>query len=99
MRVLTLILCVLIMSTFAYAGEFFTSSETKDLRIVELNRDNGYAVLKDPNGNEAEVNIGDTVGIDRGTVTKIGKASITVRVNNTNTKIPARHGFGKSAGS
>ena len=99
MRILTLILCVLIISSSAYADEFFTNSEIKDLRIVALNRDDGYAVLKDPDGYETEVSIGDAVGIDGGTVIKIGKSSVTIRVNNTNTKIPAKHAVGKSAGS
>jgi len=98
MKILMVILCILIMSTSAYADEFFTNSEIKDLRIIELNSDEGKVVIKDPDGYEAEVSIGDTVGADGGIVIKIDKSSITIQVGNTNTKIPAKHAVGKSAG-
>jgi hypothetical protein len=59
----------------------------------------GLAVLKGPGGYDANVGIGDTVGADGGVVIEIDKSSITIQVGDTNTRIPAKHAVGKSAGT
>ena len=49
--------------------------------------------MQDTDGNEAEISIGDVVGIERGVVIKIDEASITVQIGDTRTKMPVVYGF------
>ena len=49
--------------------------------------------MQDTDGNEAEISIGDVVGIEREIITEINEASITVQIGNTRTKMPVVYGF------
>ena len=51
------------------------------------------AWLQDADGNEAEVLIGDAIGVERGIVIDINEASITIQTENTRTKMPVVYGF------
>lgn len=44
-------------------------------------------------GNEAEISIGDVVGIERGVVVEINETSIAVEMGNIRTKMPVVYGF------
>ena len=99
MRIMMIILCVLIMSSAASAEEFFINSDIEDLHVIAIDNDEGQAVLKGPDGYDANVSIGDTVGADGGVVINIDESFITIQVGDTNTRIPAKHAVGKSAGT
>lgn len=93
MRILVIILLITLMSISAYAAHIFPDSELKDLYVVEVSRDEGKAWIRGGNGNEAEVFLGDTIGIKGGIVVEIDSASITVQIGNTKTKMLVVHGF------
>ena len=99
MRLLMVSLCILIMSSAAYADEFFINSDIEELHIIAIDNDQGQAMLKGPDSYEANVGIGDTVGADGGVVIEIDELFITIQVGDTNTRIPAKHAVGKSAGT
>ncbi len=44
-------------------------------------------------GAEAEILTGDTIGMERGIVTEIDRASITIQRGKTKTRIPVIYGF------
>ena len=95
MRVLVISLFIILMSISAYADHIFPDSELKDFQVVEVRKDEGKALVRDANGNEAEIFVGDNIGVDGEIVTRIGDASITVRSGNTKTKIHVTYGFGQ----
>lgn len=84
------------MSISAYADEFFTNKQLKDLRVIEVDKDQGKVRMKDKDGNEAEIKKGDKVGSEKGVVVTLDDAAITVKTGKTNTKIPMKSGVGKS---
>jgi hypothetical protein len=88
MRLFVISILTIFISVAVYAGDFFTDAPLKDLRVVEVDKETQSAWIRDKNGNEAEVYIGDTIGIDAREVIIIDDASVTVRFNNTNTKLP-----------
>ena len=93
MKILLISLFILLLSISVYAKDVFPDRELKRLQVVEINVDAGKAWIQDADGNEAEISIGDVVGIERGVVIKIDEASITVQIGNTRTKMPVVYGF------
>ena len=93
MKILIISLLIILISTVVYAKDVFPDRELKRLQVVEINIDAGKAWLQDADGNEAEISIGDVVGIERGVVIKIDEASITVQIGDTRTKMPVVYGF------
>jgi len=89
MRVLVICLFMVLMSIPAYADDFFQDSEISDLRVLEVDSDEGWAWVSDTDGNEAEISMGDRIGTDQRTVIKIDNISITVRLGKELTKMPA----------
>ena len=93
MKILIISLLIILISTVVYAKDVFPDRELKRLQVVEINVDAGKAWLQDADGNEAEISIGDAIGIERGVVVEINEASITVQIGNTRTKMPVVYGF------
>ena len=93
MKILIISLLIILISTVVYAKNVFPDRELKRLQVVEINIDAGKAWMQDTDGNEAEISIGDVVGIERGVVIKIDEASITVQIGDTRTKMPVVYGF------
>jgi hypothetical protein len=94
MKIMPIIMFILLLSISVYANDIFPDRELKRLQVVEINVDAGKAWIQDADGNEAEISIGDVVGIEKGVVVEINKASITVQTGNTTrTKMPVIYGF------
>lgn len=93
MKILLISLFILLLSISVYAKDVFPDRELKRLQVVEINIDAGKAWIQDADGNEAEISIGDAIGIERGIVVQINEASITVQTGNTRTKMPVVYGF------
>ncbi|MBW2170291.1 MAG: hypothetical protein JRG69_13735 [Deltaproteobacteria bacterium] len=89
MRVFVICLFMVLVSIPAHADDFFQDSEINDLRVLEVDSDEGWAWVRDTDGNEAEIFVGDRIGSDLRTVTKIDNISITVRLGKELTKMPA----------
>lgn len=75
------------------ADNIFQDVALKELRLVEVNKNEGNALIRDGAGNKAEIVIGDRIGAEAGLVTEIDSASITIRIGNTLTKIPVFYGL------
>ena len=99
MRIVIIFLCFLVMSGLVYADEFFMNSDIKDIRVISINTNAGRAVLADTSGNEAQVSIGDMVGVEGATVSSMNQSYITIQIGNTKSRIPVKRAVGKSAGS
>jgi len=89
MRIALIIFLVMLINTPVFADEFFADREINEVRVVEVDSEQGTAWIRDRDGNEAEVCLGDTIGIDRRSVIKIDDGSITVQLGNELTKMPA----------
>ena len=94
MRILAISILISLMSISAvYADDIFQDVALKELRLVEVNKNEGNAWIRDGAGNEAEIVIGDRIGAEAGLVTEIDNASITIRIGNTLTKMPVFYGL------
>lgn len=93
MKALIMSFIIILVSTAVYAKDVFPDRGLKELQVVEINVDAGKAWIQDADGNETEISIGDALGIERGVVTEIGEASITIQIGNTRTKMPVVYGF------
>ena len=89
MRILIIGLFLILSSVSAYGEDFFPDSELKDLRVVQVDREQGKAWVRDKEGNEGEVWIGDTIGADGRSVVETGDRSITVQLEDEKTIMPA----------
>ncbi len=87
MKCFMFFILLLLMAATATASDFFRDSPLKDLRLFAISESDGIAWITDNNGSEAEVYIGDTIGIEGREVVSMDKASITVRLGNTYTKL------------
>jgi len=77
----------------AYAEDIFTDRELKDIQVISVNEEESSAVVRDADGNEAEIMVEDIIGTERAVVTEINRASISVRSGGTKTKLPVVYGF------
>ena len=93
MKILLLSLFIILISTSIYADNIFPDRELMGLHVIGVNVEKGKAWIQDADGNETEVLIGDTIGVEKGVVIKIDEASITVEMGNTRTKMPIVYGF------
>jgi hypothetical protein len=87
MKILVVTIVMVLMSMTAYADEVFYDRELRTLRVVDASKDNATAWIYDAGGNEAQIYLGDTVGLEGGTVVGIDDASITVQLGNTRMKM------------
>ena len=85
----------MLTSISTHAEEFFEGCEVKELLVMSVNFEDGKAIIK-CGGDEAEIGIGDAVGVDKWTVTEIEKSYVTIQLDNRSTRIPVKYGFGKS---
>ena len=83
-----LILFITMAPVTAYADDVFPDKDTGDLYVIQVDKNEGKALIRDRDGNEAEVYIGDRLGFDGADVVEIDRASITIQVDNTKTRIP-----------
>jgi hypothetical protein len=93
MKILLISLFILLLSISVYAKDVFPDRELKKIQVIQVDVNAGKAWIQDADGNEAEISIGDTIGIERGIVVQIDEASITVQTGNTRTKMPVVYGF------
>ncbi|MBW2065745.1 MAG: hypothetical protein JRJ03_12565 [Deltaproteobacteria bacterium] len=87
MKILMTSLFTVLMSIPSHAADVFPERELGDLYVVEVSSDEGRALVRDRNANEAEVYLGDTLGVESATVIEIDRASITLQVGGTKTKM------------
>lgn len=87
---------VLLVATPLYAADVFSQVDLKDIHVVATSPDEARAVIGDRSGNQAEISMGDRVGIDQGTVAEISQAFVIIETENKRIRLPARQGFGKS---
>ncbi len=78
---------IMIISVAAYADDFFPDSKIEDLRVIEAYDEDEIAWALDKNGNQEEIHIGDTIGIEEGTVADIDDTFITIRTGDATTKL------------
>ncbi len=93
MKLVTTICCLLFIATMAHAKDVFPDKDLKDLQVVEIK--DGKALLRHPDGAQAEVAAGDGIGKERGTVVEVEKTYITVELGNTRMTLPPPFQFGK----
>ena len=87
MKLFIVILFLNIWSVNAYADDFFTETHIKDLCVIETSKEEGAALIIDKKGKEADIYIGDVIGIDRGIVVEIADTYITLKIYDTMVKI------------
>lgn len=88
MKKTTIILIVMFMTIPAYAVDYFPDSDILDLRVVEIDHDEGLALVRDMDGNEADIYCGDRIGFDAWTVIEINVSYIIVHDGYTKTRMP-----------
>ncbi len=93
MKTLLISLYIILISAAAYAEDIFPDRETGELRLISVDAETETAWIQDAEGAEAEILTGDTIGMERGVVTEIDRASITTQRGKTKTKIPVTYGF------
>lgn len=87
--ILLLLISILVFSP-VFAGSFFSSSDLSDLRVIQIDKENGVAIIIDPSGNEATITTGDMISASDHKVVAIERAYIKVRLSNTITRMPVR---------
>ncbi len=93
MKTLLISLFMILISISAYAEDIFPDREIRELRVISANAETERAWIQDAEGTEAEILTGDTIGMERGVVTEIDRASITIQRGKTKTRIPVIYGF------
>lgn len=94
MRLLITVSVIVMLASTAYAADiFFTNTETSQLVVLSI--ENGKAIIRDPQGERAEVVPGDRVGKEGGTVAEIGGSSIVVTIGTTKMKLTIAEVFKK----
>jgi hypothetical protein len=89
MKVAVFSLVLVMISMTAYADDIFSDRELRTIRVIEASKGQAAAWITDLDGNEAQVYIGDTIGIEGATVIAIDSASITVQIDNRRLKMLA----------
>ena len=93
MKIFIISLLMILIGVSAYAYDIFSDRGLNTLQVIMTDIDAGKAWIQDAEGNETEVLIGDTIGVEKGVVIKIDEVSITVQTGNTRTKMPVVYGF------
>ena len=83
-----MILSIILVSITAHADEFFINSQLTSLYVAKVDKEAGKAWIRDENGNEEEVSLGDLIGIEGGTVIEIEKLFIVVQLDNEKRRMP-----------
>ena len=81
MRILCTVLVFASLASGAAAKEVFTNKDRKDIRVVEIR--GNEAVVQHGDRTKTEVEIGDSLGEDGGTVVEIGKGVVVVERGNS----------------
>lgn len=93
MRLLGLSMFILLMSIPVYADDFYPDIELSQLQLIQVHPHDNSALIRDNDGNEAQIFLGDRIGAEAGEVIKVGVASITLRTSTGRTKMPVLHGI------
>ena len=93
MKILIISFIFVLSGITAYAEDIFTDRDIMDIQVVSVNEEQGNAVVRDLDGNEAEILVDDIISTDGAVVVEINKASITVQSGSTKTKLPVIYGF------
>lgn len=85
--IITLTLLILLAAaTASSAAEFLLLTEVKKVRVLEI-RD-GKAVVQGQGGYTGSVEVGDTIGRERGRVVEIGRSYVMVETETARIKFP-----------
>jgi len=82
MKTLIIAMLITLVSMTAHANEFFINSQLTSLYVAKVDKEGGRAWIRDMNGHEEEVYLGDSIGVEGGTVIEIDELFITVQLNN-----------------
>jgi len=97
MKTLLISLFMILTSISVYAEDIFPDRDIRELRVISADAAAESALIQDAEGTEAEILTGDTIGTEKGVVTKIDSTSITIRTGKTKTGIPVIYGFEEQA--
>ena len=90
---LTCVFMIIALCTSAEAEDIFPDTGINELLVIAVDKNAGEAWIQDRDGTNAEVVIGDAIGIEQGIIIEIEEASITIQRGNTRTKMPVVYGF------
>lgn len=85
MRILCTVFVFASLASGAAATEVFTNKDRKEITVIEI-RDN-KAVVQHGDRTKTEVEIGDSLGEDGGTVVEIGKGAVVVEHGNSRVRM------------
>lgn len=90
-----ILLCILLvlMSVPAYADHCFPDTDVSDLRVTQVDTDEGKAWIVDREGDELEVFLGDKIGTEGGEVIKLHRSFIIVQFEGSKMKMTVIRGF------
>jgi hypothetical protein len=77
---------ILAMTTTLYGAEALLLTEVTKIRLLDIK--GGKAVVQGLGGSTAEVEVGDSVGRERGKVVEMGKSYIIVETETSRIKMP-----------
>jgi hypothetical protein len=88
------ICCLIILATQVNAQNIIFPDELlSEIRVIETNQEEGKAVITDGDGNETEISLNDVISIDEVVVVEIEPGHITVKKDNTKTRMLVVPGF------
>lgn len=85
---ITLIAIILILTGSAYGEAYFDNHPLSELRIVQVDPQEGTARVTAAGGGSAMVRVGDTIGQSAATIAKISKVFVSVQTSQDTTRLP-----------
>jgi len=93
-RTLFLSISIILVSPQVYAQDIIFPDELlSEIRVIETDKEGGTAIIVDGDGNQEEISLDDVISIDEVAVIEIEVGHITVRKDNTKTRMLVVPGF------
>ena len=91
--IILFVLIILVAATSAHAQALFEDAYLSQLRLVNVDQEEGRALIQDLAGNQSDVWIGDALGWEQAVVVAMEQASILVEQEDLRTRIPVVNPF------
>jgi hypothetical protein len=89
MKKFCIVLGIVFIASTVMAKDVFTDKDRKELTVLEIQE--GKAIIQDLGGRKVEIEVGDSIGKDRGVVVEIEKGAIVIEQDNSRARVPLHH--------
>lgn len=87
-KIIMVAMIISIAAFSAHADTLFEDSYLSEIRVVNVDEKDGWALIQNRAGNESDIWVGDLIGWEQAVVVSIEKASIIVEQENLRTRMP-----------